>query len=113
MKRLNKKGFSIVELVIVIAVIAILAAVMVPTFGGVIEKASASAAQQEATAAYKAALAEALADDGTAQGESVTVNGFEVSFTNDDGTEATITPPNDFGYTVTVSNGVVSVEAEE
>ena len=35
----NKKGFTIVELVIVIAVIAILAGVMIPTFSGVIQKA--------------------------------------------------------------------------
>ncbi|MGM9683101.1 MAG: type IV pilin protein, partial [Eubacteriales bacterium] len=32
MKNTKKKGFTIVELVIVIAVIAILAAVLIPTF---------------------------------------------------------------------------------
>ena len=42
MKKLNKKGFTIVELVIVIAVIAILAAVLIPTFSGVIAKANLS-----------------------------------------------------------------------
>ena len=46
MKKLNKKGFTIVELVIVIAVIAILAAVLIPTFSGVVEKAQKSAALQ-------------------------------------------------------------------
>ena len=48
MKKLNKKGFTIVELVIVIAVIAILAAVLIPTFSGVVDKANNSAALQEA-----------------------------------------------------------------
>ena len=48
MKKLNKKGFTIVELVIVIAVIAILAAVLIPTFATVIEKANRSAAMQNA-----------------------------------------------------------------
>ena len=43
-----KKGFTIVELVIVIAVIAILAAVMIPTFTGIVDKAQKSAALQEA-----------------------------------------------------------------
>ena len=38
MKKMNKKGFTIVELVIVIAVIAILAAVMIPTFSGIVDK---------------------------------------------------------------------------
>ncbi len=44
----NRKGFTIVELVIVIAVIAILAAVLIPTFGNIIEKAQYTAAKQEA-----------------------------------------------------------------
>lgn len=39
-----KKAFTITELVIVIAVIAILAAVLIPTFSTVISKANESAA---------------------------------------------------------------------
>ena len=46
MKKSNKKGFTIVELVIVIAVIAILAAVLIPTFSNLIKKANESADQQ-------------------------------------------------------------------
>ena len=42
-----KKAFTITELVIVIAVIAILAAVLIPTFSTVISKANESAAMQE------------------------------------------------------------------
>lgn len=42
MKRTNKKAFTIVELVIVIAIIAILAAVLIPTFASVIKKANIS-----------------------------------------------------------------------
>ena len=45
-KRLNKKGFTLVELVIVIAVIAILAAVLIPTFSSIVKKANMSADQQ-------------------------------------------------------------------
>ena len=52
-KKLNKKGFTIVELVIVIAVIAILAGVLIPTFSGMINKSKESAALQEVTNAYK------------------------------------------------------------
>lgn len=43
-----KRGFTITELVIVIAVIAILAAVLIPTFSNVIKRANESAAMQEA-----------------------------------------------------------------
>ena len=49
-----KKGFTIVELVIVIAVIAILAGVLIPTFTSVATNARKSAALQEATSAVTA-----------------------------------------------------------
>ena len=58
MKKLNKKGFTIVELVIVISVIAILSAVMVPTFTSIVNKAKKSAAEQEADTALTAVLTE-------------------------------------------------------
>lgn len=64
MNKMNKKGFTIVELVIVIAVIAILAGVLIPTFGGIIDRANESAEMQAVAAAYKEAYALALADDG-------------------------------------------------
>ena len=58
----NKKGFTIVELVIVIAVIAILAAVLIPTFSNVIDKANLSSATQKARTALTAISGE-LADN--------------------------------------------------
>ncbi len=42
MKASKKRGFTIIELVIVIAVIAILAAVLIPTFANIIQKANAA-----------------------------------------------------------------------
>ena len=44
--KITRRGFTIVELVIVIAVIAILAAVLIPTFSSLTEKANASADEQ-------------------------------------------------------------------
>ncbi len=49
MRKTNKKGFTIIELVIVITVIAILAGVLIPTFASVIKKANISADQQLAS----------------------------------------------------------------
>lgn len=46
MKNMKRNGFTIVELVIVIAVVAILAAVLIPTFGSLIKKANLSADAQ-------------------------------------------------------------------
>lgn len=65
MKNTKKRGFTIVELVIVIAVIAILAAVLVPTFANVVTKAKKSAAMQDARSAWTAYLVD-LADGGNA-----------------------------------------------
>ncbi len=45
MNRNSKKGFTIVELIIVIAVIAVLAAVLIPTFSNLIQKANEASDQ--------------------------------------------------------------------
>ena len=65
MKKLNKKGFTIVELVIVIAVIGILAGVLIPTFTIVVRKANESAATQALDGARKEQMTtvDATADD--------------------------------------------------
>ncbi len=73
-KKNNRKGFTTVELVIVIAVIAILAAVLIPTFSNLISKANESAAIQAATAARTAIMNDALMPDSEldiATGETV------------------------------------------
>ncbi len=62
MKHTNKKGFTIVELVIVIAVIAILAAVLIPNLSRLVTKADKSAAMQEAKAAMDNDLINAEGD---------------------------------------------------
>ena len=123
MKKMNKKGFTIVELVIVIAVIAILAAVMIPTFGGIIKKANLSATQQEATAAYKEAYALAIADGNIVKGvagateaadtgDCYRVNGYIFVF--DGSLEAVtcqVTPPSDVAddYDFAISGNQITV----
>ena len=63
MKKTNKKGFTLVELVIVIAVIAILAAVLIPTFTSVIHRANQSASLQKWKAIVDEAYVEYVAEE--------------------------------------------------
>ena len=65
MKNTKKRGFTIVELVIVIAVIAILASVLIPTFSNIVTNAKEPAAMQNARSAWTAYLVD-LADGGNA-----------------------------------------------
>ena len=88
MRKNNRKGFTIVELVIVIAVIAILAGVLIPTFGGIIEKANISKAQQEASNLYKEVYALDMSDgklDGNDGENAVDIEGknFDYSVSDD------------------------------
>ena len=113
MKNTKKRGFTIVELVIVIAVIAILASVLVPTFSNVVKKAKESAALQDARNAYTQALADHLDPKVTCpEDDTHTIgtgeNAWTVKFKSD-GT-ATITGKVDkTDYTFTVdANGKIT-----
>lgn len=59
LNRKNKKGFTIVELVIVIAVIGILSAILIPTFANLTTEAQKAAKKQQVSDAYTAYLVEA------------------------------------------------------
>ena len=63
MRNTKKKGFTIVELVIVVAVIAILAAVLIPTFTGIVQKARQNADEQTVANMNKIVAAAAAEED--------------------------------------------------
>lgn len=79
MNKKNRKGFTIVELVIVIAVIGILATVLVPTFGNVISDAKEKSALQAAKNIYTNYVSEHVADEGYTT-EKVFVKSGEYTF---------------------------------
>lgn len=72
----NKKGFTLVELVVVIAILAILALILVPSITGYVSKAETSRDQANARTLYTAAL---LAKETMTAGETLTQAALDIA----------------------------------
>lgn len=109
MKNTKKRGFTIVELVIVIAVIAILASVLIPTFTNVVNAANKSKALQEARNAYTDYLAKYVTENnGSLPGNLCIKSGtyyFEVKAGQFTGKECTIAASTEGHDCYEVENG--------
>lgn len=81
-KRNAKKAFTITELVIVIAVIAILAAVLIPTFTYVVNKARESAAMQACKNVSTQVLSYELEEGGDIEGYYFVSGDYTYQFKN-------------------------------
>jgi type IV pilus assembly protein PilA len=105
-KRLNKKGFTLIELIVVIAIIAILAVILIPRFSGFTDSANGKAAVSDARnilVSIQAMEAEgktsyALTDINTYAGTSFT--GTLSTYTANSG---------DFTYSITKSGKTYTV----
>lgn len=62
MKKLNKKGFTLAELLIVVAIVGVLVAISIPIFSGKLDKAKIATNQANIRAAKAAAVADYLTD---------------------------------------------------
>ena len=107
MKKMNKKGFTLIEMLVVIAIIAILVAIVIPVVGNSTEKAKeakdAANLRSKIAEVTTAALAGStvadntvtLSQDGTFEylveaGETTNIGGFPLSvFENKDSVEIT------------------------
>lgn len=63
-KKLNKKGFTLAELLIVVAIIAVLVAISIPIFTNQLEKAREATDASNIRAAYAEVSADALTEGG-------------------------------------------------
>ena len=59
----NKKGFTIMEMLIVVAIIAVLAAILIPTFNGALTKAKEATDVANIRAAYAEVMVDYLTND--------------------------------------------------
>ena len=133
MKKNNKKGFTLAELLIVVAIIAVLTAIAIPVFTTQLEKSREATDQSNVRSAYAEAMAEYLANGASGQysatasarqmkpgweGESATVvtrlNGEEKTITYEavtsaQGTGFTVTVKSETDGSTTVAVGNVSV----
>ena len=114
MKKLNNKGFSLVELIIVIAIMVILVAVLAPQFTKYVERSRIGTDVQNASeiaTAVQVALAEGKSltsgtVDSSAVGSGNDLSSLAVAPVTK---STTVGAGNNFSYTVT--NGAVTVTA--
>lgn len=75
----NKKGFTLAELLIVVAIIAVLVAISIPIFTSQLEKSRDSVSVANIRAAYAEASVAVLTDDTTGTSGNVTVTKTEAT----------------------------------
>lgn len=68
MKRKQNKGFTLAELLIVVAIIGVLVAISIPIFSKLVQKARLAANQANARAAYAAVAAEYITNNRYSDG---------------------------------------------
>lgn len=97
MKKNNKKGFTLAELLIVVAIIAVLTAIAIPVFKGQLDKAKYASDEANARSIYAEMVADYLANGA---------NGQSAKFKLNDGTaEVKITKGTKGDITVTEADG--------
>lgn len=82
MKKNNKKGFTLAELLIVVAIIAVLVAIAIPVFTAQLEKSKEATDQANIRSAYAEVMTSALTDIGSTStaGANVTRTGSDGSY---------------------------------
>ena len=82
MKKNNKKGFTLAELLIVVAIIAVLVAIAIPIFNSQLEKAREATDLANLRAAYAECSAAVLSGEGTTGSGTALSNGVTVTQTD-------------------------------
>lgn len=110
--RPDRRGFTIVELLIVIVVIAILAAIVIMAYTGIQNKAHAAAAQSASNSVAKL-LNMSYTTNGTYPSDLTTINNGNPMPNTDGSTYAYHPGSGNTSYCVTVTNGTASYKVTD
>lgn len=72
-KKLNKKGFTLAELLVVVAIIAVLVAISIPIFTNQLEKSREAVDAANIRAAYAEVMSAGITGDSSAYSQSVSL----------------------------------------
>lgn len=107
MKKLDKKGFTLAELLIVVAIIAILVAIGIPAFSSATERSRESVDLANTRAAYAEFMAGTLSGDANGGLIKITVKqktaGWTIDTSGVDGLLPSTAPLSGIDYTATTS----------
>ena len=105
----NNKGFTLAELLIVVAIIAVLVAIAIPIFTSQLEKAREGTDAANIRSAYAEVLANKIANDGSETSKTVTLkqqtNGWQNDFDFPENLEG--------NSTVLTAGGTVTITATD
>ena len=106
-KKINKKGFTLAELLIVVAIIGVLVAISIPIFTAQLNKAKYAADEANARSVYAEMVADYLLNESKGQSTSFKVDPTSVTANNN---KQTVTVTNGDGSTSTFSfSGIVGI----
>ena len=111
----NKKGFTLMEMLIVVAIIVILVAIMIPTFNSQLEKTREAADAANIRAAYAEAMVNYL-DDGSTDAIEVSPQQKKAGWTNEElltNLESAVGTENDAALKTVVYGKKVKVSVSE